>query len=495
MTSPSGLSPHNSHNSFDIEPLSLSKDEHYLDPSKNELTDLSFEPVSSLSSSDPNILHSFRTNSPSITQPSSSPLPATNYQSEDVEVALAAVAAAQASVQMLRGQKDGKQRVLGTDNKIKSTIQKPTVLIASHSASPGPTPTNFASQNKEKFHSYDRKEKEREEKLSNSLQVWETSVYRSFPTAFPSHRDEDDFRQMVRRGELHGRLRGTIWQKGIGNGLNLTSHLWKGLRAQGLEELRAMEENERLHGKTEPDDDPPTAEFKSAALSLFCIQLDLPRTLSHFRNFQRGGPDYESLVSLLMSFALFRPDIGYVQGMSYLGICCLMNLDEMEAFFVFTNLILTSHFLFSLYKGSTAEIERHLVLFDAAVSVSLPEVSARLLSFQIKAGIYGMDWFMTMFVSCLPLECVMVVWDRYAVDGEVALIQAGLAILMYLTPVILTQEYEEIMMALHRPLDPICVSQLADLMDKSDMKPKRWRALLEKLDSCDRRLWNLRDGR
>ena len=53
--------------------------------------------------------------------------------------------------------------------------------------------------------------------------------------------------------------------------------------------------------------------------SLKLIDTDLPRTFPSLRLFDEDGPYYNQLRTVLETFACFRPDLGYIQGMSYLA--------------------------------------------------------------------------------------------------------------------------------------------------------------------------------
>ena len=45
------------------------------------------------------------------------------------------------------------------------------------------------------------------------------------------------------------------------------------------------------------------------------------------------------LHSLLGAYATYRPDVGYVQGMSFLAAFLLLNMDVADAFISFANLL------------------------------------------------------------------------------------------------------------------------------------------------------------
>lgn len=55
--------------------------------------------------------------------------------------------------------------------------------------------------------------------------------------------------------------------------------------------------------------------------------------------FKVGGVYYDQLQRILEAFTVFRPDVGYVQGMSYVAAVLLLYMDEHSAFITFCNMI------------------------------------------------------------------------------------------------------------------------------------------------------------
>jgi hypothetical protein len=86
------------------------------------------------------------------------------------------------------------------------------------------------------------------------------------------------------------------------------------------------------------------------------IELDLPRTFPDLMFFaNENAPLWQPLKQVLLAFSLYRPDIGYVQGMSYIGALMLMNQDNAgDAFIAFSNVIcspfFSSFFRFDSFK-------------------------------------------------------------------------------------------------------------------------------------------------
>ena len=63
----------------------------------------------------------------------------------------------------------------------------------------------------------------------------------------------------------------------------------------------------------------------------------------------QGGPYHDLLHELLGTYACYRPDVGYIQGMSFIAAVLLLNTDPQDAFVCFANL-LNRPFLFSFFQ-------------------------------------------------------------------------------------------------------------------------------------------------
>ncbi|KNC72066.1 hypothetical protein SARC_15384, partial [Sphaeroforma arctica JP610] len=69
------------------------------------------------------------------------------------------------------------------------------------------------------------------------------------------------------------------------------------------------------------------------------IELDLGRTFPALDFFRVGGPFHETLRIILETYVSYRPDIGYVQGMSFIASVLLLYVGELDAFICFANIL------------------------------------------------------------------------------------------------------------------------------------------------------------
>ena len=69
------------------------------------------------------------------------------------------------------------------------------------------------------------------------------------------------------------------------------------------------------------------------------ITMDLARTFPNLGMFQEQAPYYSLLKNLLGAYVFFCPEIGYVQGMSFMAAMLLLNMEPYEAFVAFANVM------------------------------------------------------------------------------------------------------------------------------------------------------------
>jgi len=80
------------------------------------------------------------------------------------------------------------------------------------------------------------------------------------------------------------------------------------------------------------------------------ILIDLQRTLPLSKPFKTADRTFKAVRRILMAFHLYRPDIGYVQGMTYIVCALYLYFDEYECFEHFCNLIITNDLFYYLYS-------------------------------------------------------------------------------------------------------------------------------------------------
>lgn len=163
------------------------------------------------------------------------------------------------------------------------------------------------------------------------------------------------------------------------------------------------------------------------------IEADAARTFPELQLFRAGGALHPHLIHVLEAYVFYRPDVGYVQGMSYLAAMLLLYLEPAGAFCCLANL-LNQHFFLAAFRMDDAQLRRHFNLYELMFADQLPRLYRHFDVLKLRPEAYLMSWIFTLFTKALDLEVCARVWDNYLLDGEAFVLRTALAILHCLAP-------------------------------------------------------------
>eukprot|EP00736_Rhodelphis_marinus_P000057 Rmarinus@m.14304 len=173
----------------------------------------------------------------------------------------------------------------------------------------------------------------------------------------------------------------------------------------------------------------PVSALLGCETSMHLIDTDVRRTFSDLALFHTpDAPLFEPLRDLLRAFVVYRPDIGYVQGMSYVAAVLLLHMDRYSSFACFANLMNRHHF-FVMFRFEAAEIKKLFNVFEVLLSRQLPALFSHFHELEITPDMYLLDWFLTLFSKSLPLHIACRIWDWYLLTDETALFKAAVGLL------------------------------------------------------------------
>eukprot|EP01012_Entosiphon_sulcatum_P006148 TRINITY_DN12874_c0_g1_i2.p1 TRINITY_DN12874_c0_g1~~TRINITY_DN12874_c0_g1_i2.p1 ORF type:complete len:370 (+),score=55.04 TRINITY_DN12874_c0_g1_i2:409-1518(+) len=172
------------------------------------------------------------------------------------------------------------------------------------------------------------------------------------------------------------------------------------------------------------------------------INLDLHRTFPDLTFFQEEGRDHENLYRVLRAYVHFRPDIGYVQGMSYLAAVLLLYMDPYAAFVCLANMLHKYHFV-SFFTMNVKQMNVHFMVFDMVFKDQLPLLHSHFRELGLVPEFYCVDWFVTLFSKSLPLDIAVHAWDLFFMDRKY-LYKLAVGILKYFSTQLQTAPFEEV---------------------------------------------------
>nr|CEL65076.1 TPA: hypothetical protein BN1204_009350 [Neospora caninum Liverpool] len=161
------------------------------------------------------------------------------------------------------------------------------------------------------------------------------------------------------------------------------------------------------------------------------IVFDLTRTFPTLAFFNVNGPLYGDCQNILEAWAFYRPDVGYVQGMSYLAAMLLIYLDPFPAFVCLCNLLNTPTLL-GMYRMQTETVHKRYKIFDQLLMENCPELALHLEAVGVPPELYLLEWFLTLFTKALGIDVASFVWDCFFLEGEVVLYVVSVALMALL---------------------------------------------------------------
>ncbi|XP_056222531.1 TBC1 domain family member 12-like isoform X3 [Seriola aureovittata] len=272
-----------------------------------------------------------------------------------------------------------------------------------------------------------------EEEISNATMVWNQHILPHWESMRSSRRAQD-----LWWGGLPSSIRGRVWCLAISNELNITAELYEIFLSRAKEKW--------IVSKTETDD---TASLSDRESSLELITQDVSRTFPSLCVFQQGGPYHDLLQSILGAYTCYRPDVGYVTGMSSIAAVLILNMDEVEAFISFSNLINRPCQL-AFYRVDQPLMYRYFGAFQVFLEETLPHLFLYFQSVGVTPDLYLLDWILSLYTKPLPLDVACRVWDVFFRDGEEFLFRTALGILRLYQNVLLHMDLISIAQFLSR---------------------------------------------
>jgi len=262
----------------------------------------------------------------------------------------------------------------------------------------------------------------------------------------------NELRELWKKG-IPPSLRDQIWTLAIGNRLSITKQYYE-INLKKAKALRQL-----LKGKSDAQVQQFFLEQYGSTLtkegSLRLIDLDLPRTfpsLAIFNN--KDSPIYENLQNVLDAFVISRPDIGYVQGMSFIAGLFLLYMQPYDAFRCFANVICKMS-LIPFFLVNEQQINNRMSLFKVILEANAPKICNQLERERVLPQSYLFKWLLTLFTNVINLDAASRIWDLFYLDGDIILYKAAVAILKIKWDVLQGQDLEGILKVLSNLSDVI----------------------------------------
>ncbi|KAJ5670008.1 uncharacterized protein N7477_005371 [Penicillium maclennaniae] len=158
------------------------------------------------------------------------------------------------------------------------------------------------------------------------------------------------------------------------------------------------------------------------------IRRDLGARTSYSKYFISQGSQ-ESLYGLCKAYALYDEAVGYAQGMNFIVMPLLFNMDEVEAFELLVKLM-NKYGLRELFIQDMPGLHRALYQFERLLEDLEPALYCHLRRRGVPPQLYATQWFLTLFAYRFPLQLVLRIYDLIFEEGlESTILKFGIAIM------------------------------------------------------------------
>ncbi|XP_063163482.1 TBC1 domain family member 12 isoform X2 [Candoia aspera] len=304
-----------------------------------------------------------------------------------------------------------------------------------------------------------------EENIASAMVIWVNEILPNWESMRSTRR----VRELWWQG-LPPSVRGRVWSLAVGNELNITPELYEIFLSRAKERWKIFEET-----GTENDTEEAGASHADREASLELIKLDISRTFPSLYIFQKGGPYHDLLHSVLGAYTCYRPDVGYVQGMSFIAAVLILNLEEADAFIAFANL-LNKPCQLAFFRVDHSMMLKYYAAFEVFFEENLPKLFHHFKSYKLTPDLYLIDWIFTLYSKSLPLDLACRVWDVFCRDGEEFLFRTGLGILRLYEDILLQMDFIHIAQFLTKLPEDITSEKLFACITSIQMQNsnKKW---------------------
>jgi hypothetical protein len=166
------------------------------------------------------------------------------------------------------------------------------------------------------------------------------------------------------------------------------------------------------------------------------IRLDLHRTFGFHQWFANGAPGQQHLFNVLKAYSVYKPSIGYCQGMGFIAGGFLMTLRHEEAaFWCFVSLM--ERVMGRYFQPQMQALIDDTNVFDELVHIALPALHRHCQLHHLEMIMLTSRWFLSLFTDLREWRTLLRLWDIIICVGRPALFAIALSILKVCEPTLL----------------------------------------------------------
>ncbi|CAG7948085.1 unnamed protein product [Penicillium nalgiovense] len=241
--------------------------------------------------------------------------------------------------------------------------------------------------------------------------IWDEYVYPNWDRALREPR----IRELWWRG-IPPRNRGNIWNRAIGNELELTEETY----TKAL--LRAKDLQSKKDGESESN---------KRLLDCFeAIETDVPKAFPDLNLFQEGGPLRETLIDVLQAYCMYRSDVGYIHGLHTIAALLVLQFPTPASAFLAMANALNRPLPVAFLTWDRGAMARSYTLASDTLRYKFPRLHTHLTeTLHLSEPEIWEPIFRSLLTNGLDLERISRVWDCWVFEGDRVMIRSAVAIL------------------------------------------------------------------
>ncbi|KAH3760228.1 GTPase-activating protein GYP2 [Pelomyxa schiedti] len=198
------------------------------------------------------------------------------------------------------------------------------------------------------------------------------------------------------------------------------------------------------------------------------IDRDINRSMPDHPYYQTDEGQAE-LKSVLVKYARANPSIGYCQAMNIITALLLLYMQSEQALHVLH--ALCENILHDYFTPSMIGMMTDQNVLAKLISLHFKKVDEHLIEQGVPIPLFGIKWFMCLYINSLPYKFVLRIVDRVLSDGVLTLFRVALCVIKFLEEFILSSTDADLLirqltMAEQSPLQSVDVDEFFSEVDR-----------------------------
>jgi hypothetical protein len=241
------------------------------------------------------------------------------------------------------------------------------------------------------------------------------------------------------------KLRGTVWQKAVGNELGTAEVTYNVALEKAQSEVKEL-------GHTAPNS--RYAQIVENTKSVFTdLKMFAPQTEE-----SPEQPLHQDLVNICLAYSSYRPDVDTTTGIHHIAALFLLNMSASDSFITLANILnrpLPLSFLVRDHAAINAAYDATL----SALAKKNHSLSQRLANLRVEPRDYLFSMFNSLFCDRLSIEHAARVMDVYTIEGDKIPPRVAVGVLSILEGACMNGNVDDVLGALRR-------KQIKDMPDE-----------------------------